>query len=254
MEYNHISKDIEKKHKEKLECIYRFINSQNSTINDFVKEYDDSFGNSFLDFRSFVLENYKRVFVSNSYFLQVLIERGVKRSAKNKIEKRSYFYHNISNTKLKVSFVKAVKKWLMFEEVESDISNKLYYFAQQNTKGEDKELKKFLAKWNMNRHHYYNARTGFLKNGLVIEKVTKQVPLKKSFNFTYAFTEPAAVRKMRNEKIHLEKKRSKKVINEFIKSYFIGRTKGTETIKAFKVLNIPLDASIKEIKELLKNK
>ena len=72
--YNHISKDIEKKHKQKLECIYRFINSQNLTINEFVKEYNDSFGNTFLDFRNFVLENYKRVFESNSYFLQVLIE------------------------------------------------------------------------------------------------------------------------------------------------------------------------------------
>ena len=115
-------------------------------------------------------------------------------------------------------------------------------------------MQTFLEKWNMNRSHYYNARTGFLKNGLVIEKVTKQVPLKKSFNFTYAFTEPVSARKMRNEKIKLEKKRSKKIINEFVKSYFTGRTKGTETIKAFNVLNIPLNASITEIKELLNNK
>ena len=255
MEYNHISKDIEKKHKEKLECIYRFINSQNSTINDFVKEYNDSFGNSFLDFRNFVLENYKRVFITNSYFLQVLIERGVKRSAKNKIEKRPYFYYNISNTKLKSSFVKAVKKWLMFEEVESNISNKLYYFAQQNTKGEDKELKKFLAKWNMNRHHYYNARTGFLKNGLVIEKKEKKKK-KKSFDLKYRFTNPLdrLKNKLENEKILIKRRKSKTIINEFLQNYFEGRIKGTETIKALNALNIPLNASITEIKELLNNK
>ena len=106
----------------------------------------------------------------------------------------------------------------------------------------------------MNRSNYYNARTGFLKNGLVIEKVIKKEVKKKAFDFTYTFTEPVSARKMRNEKIHLEKKRSKKIINEFVKSYFTGRTKGTETIKAFNVLNIPLNASITEIKELLNNK
>ena len=139
-------------------------------------------------------------------------------------------------------------------EEEKNISDTLYCFAKLNTKGKAKDLQVFLEKWNMNRSHYYNARTGFLKNGLVIEKVIKKEVKKKAFDFAYTFTEPAAVRKMRNEKIHLEKKRSKKVINEFIKSYFVGRAKGIETIKAFKVLNIPLDASIKEIKELLKNK
>ena len=254
MEYNHISKDIEKKHKQKLECIYRFINSQNLTINEFVKQYDDSFGNTFLDFRNFILENYKRVFESNSYFLQVLIERGVKRSAKNKIEKRPYFYHNISNTKLKVSFVKAVKKWLMFEEVESDISNQLHYFAQQNTKGEDKEIKKFLAKWNMNRHHYYNARTGFLKNGLVIEKKVKKKK-KKSFDLKYRFTNPLdrLKNKLENEKILIKKRKSKTVLKEFAQNYFEGRIKAVETIEALNTLNIPLNASITEIKEKLQS-
>jgi len=251
--YNHISKDIEKKHQEKINKIYDFITSDKS-INEFVKIYDDSFANTYLDFRKFLLQNYKRVFISNVYFLHVLIERGIKRSVRNKIEQNPDFEYKVSNSKLKSSFVKAVKKWLMFKEEEKNISDILYSFAKKNTKAKDKDLKTFLEKWNMNRTHYYNARTGFLKNGLVIEKVIKQVPLKKSFDFTYTFTEPVSARKMRNEKIHLEKKRSKKVINEFIKSYFIGRTKGTETIKAFKVLNIPLDASIKEIKELLKNK
>ena len=252
MEYNHISKDIEKKHKQKLECIYRFINSQNSTINEFVKEYDDSFGNTFLDFRNFILENYKRVFESNSYFLQVLIERGVKRSAKNKIEKRPYFYHNISNTKLKVSFVKAVKKWLMFEETESNISNQLYYFAQQNMKGENKEIKKFLAKWNMNRHHYYNARTGFLKNGLVIEKKEKK---KNSFDLNYRFQKPVnrLKNKLENEKILIKRRKSKTVLKEFAQNYFEGRIKGVETIQAMMTLNIPLNASITEIKEKIQS-
>ena len=253
MVHNKVLQDIEKNQEHKKKLIYDFITSDKS-INDFVKIYDDSFANTFLDFRKFLLQNYKRVFISNVYFLHVLIERGIKRSVKNKIEQNPDFEFKVSNAKLKRSFVKAVKKWLMFLEEEKNISDILYSFAKKNTKAKDKDLKTFLEKWNMNRTHYYNARTGFLKNGLVIEKVIKQVPLKKSFDFTYTFTEPVSARKMRNEKIHLEKKRSKKVINEFIKSYFIGRTKGTETIKAFKVLNIPLDASIKEIKELLNNK
>ena len=251
--YNNISKDIEKKHQEKMNKIYDFITSD-KTINEFVKIYDDSFANTYLDFRKFLLQNYKRVFISNMYFIHVLIERGIKRSVKNKIEQNPDFEYKVSNTKLKSSFVKAVKKWIMFLEEEKNISDTLYSFAKLNTKGKAKDLQTFLEKWNMNRSHYYNARTGFLKNGLVIEKVTKQVPLKKSFNFTYAFTEPVSARKMRNEKIKLEKKRSKKIINEFVKSYFTGRTKGTETIKAFNVLNIPLNASITEIKELLNNK
>jgi hypothetical protein len=251
--YNHISKDIEKKHQEKITKIYDFITSDKS-INEFVKIYDDSFANTYLDFRKFLLQNYKRVFISNTYFLHVLIERGIKRSVKNKIEQIPHFEFKVSDAKLKSSFVKAVKKWILFQDQEKSISDTLYSFAKLNTKAKDKDLKTFLEKWNMNRCHYYNARTGFLKNGLVIEKVIKQVPLKKDFDFTYTFTEPASARKMRNEKIHLEKKRSKVIINEFIKSHFTGRTKGTETIKAFKVLNIPLDASIKEIKELLNNK
>jgi len=251
--YNHISKDIEKKHQEKMNKIYDFITSD-KTVNEFVKIYDDSFANTYLDFRKFFLQNYKRIFISNMYFIHVLIERGIKRSVKNKIEQNPDFEFKVSCTNLKRSFVKAVKKWIMFLEEEKNISDTLYSFAKLNTKGKAKDLQVFLEKWNMNRSHYYNARTGFLKNGLVIEKVTKQVPLKKSFNFTYAFTEPVSARKMRNEKIKLEKKRSKKIINEFVKSYFTGRTKGTETIKAFNVLNIPLNASITEIKELLNNK
>jgi len=250
--YNNISKDIEKKHQEKMNKIYDFITSD-KTINEFVKIYDDSFANTYLDFRKFLLQNYKRVFISNMYFIHVLIERGIKRSVKNKIEQNPDFEYKVSNTKLKSSFVKAVKKWIMFLEEEKNISDTLYSFAKLNTKGKAKDLQVFLEKWNMNRSHYYNARTGFIKNGLVIEKVIKKEVKKKAFDFTYTFTDPA-VRKKQNEKIHLEKKSSKKVINEFIKSYFVGRVKGIETIKAFKVLNIPLDASIKEIKELLNNK
>ena len=251
--YNNISKDIEKKHQEKMSKIYDFITSDKS-VNEFVKIYDDSFANTYLDFRKFFLQNYKRIFISNVYFLHVLTKRGIKRSVKNKIELNPDFeFKKKSKKSLKRSFVKAVKKWILFQEEENNISDTLYYFAKLNTKGKHKDLQTFLEKWNMNSAHYYNARTGFLKNGLVIEKKVKKKKVKKK-DFTYTFTEPASARKKRTEKIRLEKKSSKKVINEFIKSYFVGRAKGIETIKAFKVLNIPLDASIKEIKELLNNK
>ena len=251
--YNNISKDIEKKHQQKMNKIYDFITSDKS-INEFVKIYDDSFANTYLDFRKFFIQNYKRIFISNVYFLHVLTKRGIKRYVKNKIELNPGFeFKKKSEKSLKRSFVKAVKKWILFQEEEKNISDTLYSFAKLNTKGKAKDLQVFLEKWNMNRSHYYNARTGFLKNGLVIEKVIKKEVKKKAFDFAYTFTDPA-VRKKQNEKIHLEKKRSKTIINEFIKSYFVGRVKGIETIKAFKVLNIPLDASIKEIKELLNNK
>ena len=252
--YNHISKDIEKKHQEKINKIYDFIISDKS-INDFVKNYNDSFANTYLDFRKFLLQNYKRVFISNTYFLHVLIERGIKRSVKNKIEQIPDFDFKISDAKLKSSFVKAVKKWLLFLEEEKNISDTLYSFAKLKTKGEDKELKKFLAKWNMNRHHYYNARTGFLKNGLVIEKKEKKKK-KNSFDLNYRFTSPVnrLKNKLENEKTLIKRRKSKTIINEFLQNYFEGRPKGIETIEAFSTLRIPLDASIKEIKELLNNK
>ena len=250
MVHNKVLQDIEKKQEHKKKLIHDFIYDKEKPVFYFVKEYDESFRRTFVDFKKFVYENYVRMFDRRYYFSERLHEKGIRRHPQTKTERfKDFNYPLFTKSALQKSFVKMTKKWVEFQKVEEELRKELYQFAYKNVEVNNIELTDFLKKWNMTDSSYFNARTQLIKKGLISVKrtiVQKQTP--SNFDFNYKWEAPTT------HKETITKYKAKSMLQEYLKYYFEGRIKTKETIEAFSTLRIPLTASIKEIKELLNNK
>ena len=244
MGYNNIRKDIQKKQEYKKKLIYDFILETDKPILFFVEEYNESFRRTFIDFKKFIQENYIRIFELRFHFSESLHERGITRNPKTKTERfKDFNYPALTKKALQRSFVKMVKKWLEFQQVENEIKKELYAFAYKNVEVNNLELTEFLKKWNMADSSYFNARTQLIKKGLIEKKrtIVKKEVHEKQFDFNYVWE------KQITHKEKITKYKAKSMLREFVAYYYEGRIKTKETLEAFKVLNICENLSIKEI-------
>lgn len=235
---------------EKCELIHAisFIRSEKK-LQKFLKEHNLNYKEFFTFYKKYVLKNYQRLFDKPFHFAKFLNEKGVTRNRNTRFNKDEKFYYPISNYSLKDSLKTAVKKWLEIQNAEKLIQTKLYDFAIKNANFYDLELNEFCNNWNIKESNYTQIRAYCMRKGILV--------IEKAFIVRTPEELQEEINKQEDERIQkdeLTRNEAKGKIKDFVKYYFEGRVKTTQTLKAFKMLNIPLDASIKEIKELLTTK
>ena len=231
--------------------VYSFTKSD-KTINEFIKEHNLSYKFFFSFYKKYVLKNYVRIFKRPFHFAKYLNEHGVTRNKATKFKSEEKLFHYISDVKLTATLPKAINKWIQIQEAEDEIQKKLYDLALKNTAINDKELIEFSQKWNITERNYENIRAYCIKKGLLVVKKAFVVRPLEEVEKEFAKKIKIEDKKMVLEIKNLTKKNAKKDVDDFIKYYFEGKIKSLKTIKSFNILNIPLNASIKEIKELIK--
>jgi len=247
-QYNNITKDIKTKQALKIKCIYDFITSK-KTVNEFVKEYDEAFSFVFTDFRKFFIENYRHCFSSANAFIEFLKEKDFKRGVKTEIKNNKDFVIKKTKLQLKKTLPAAIKKWRLFEQKEKEIYDTFLYYAKQGETTRNKDLRDFLHSLNMNRCNYYNARSSFIRNGVMTNQTRDYVKKHKFMNPN--LREKRELTKKQKENLLIKRNKAIEVVKMYLKGFFEGKIKTIETIKALEVLGIPVNASISEISKYL---